>query len=144
MKKLADRCTKASTILLFIVTIPVFFPYTDLFHRFPILAGILLLPSTIFSAIAAVIHHKLPPNQREPLDVSWWGLRLHISHPYWHLLITASLNILYFLTALEDTPFALPLIILLAFTFLFAQVFAVGYDWWRNKYSKSQKKKHPK
>ena len=142
LKKLADRCDKISAILTLIVAGLAFFPHIDLFRKAPILVGVLLLPVTILKVIVTVVHHLLPPNQREPLDVSWWGLRLHIDHPYWSLLIAVAMNVLCFLEAFPETPFAFPLLLLLAFTLLFAEIFAVGYDRWRRKRHGDQKKRH--
>ena len=128
MKKLGNTCTKLSSLLFLLIAALAFLPCTDLYHRSPILTGILLLPATFLSAVAAVIHHRLPKNQREPLRVSWWGLRLHIEHPYWFLLLLASMNILCFVTVSPNIHFALLAEGLLALTILLVEIFAVVYD----------------
>lgn len=92
MKRAYDICTLASAIC----GLPILL-LNDHLEGTPLLCALLFLPSLLLSGAAAILNHRLPPAQREKLEVDW---RLRPSHPYWWFFLSITIELLFLLSGL--------------------------------------------
>ncbi len=120
------------------------FPLSHFLEQRPLLCALLMLPALILSAAAAVLNHRLPPEQREQLTVSY---RSGPSHPYWFLFMLLVMEVLLVLSSLSPSDALAAITPIVSCLFLLVEVGVILFYFVRKylrKPDRKPKQKHRK